>query len=188
VNTVPALRKLLLAPIPATATYCGILILLLFVIVSSVQDILDARADVAASAAMLEQLGGHRSAVARAHPGDVTAPSGSPFLEGGTMTVAGAALLQRVAGAVTRLGGEMVSSQIELPDGRAVKDGRLSIIASCEIGQQNLQPLIYDLEAGMPFLFIEQLSVQAPTSTSGAADGKLRLLLTVSGQWQGDKS
>jgi general secretion pathway protein M len=176
---------LLLTPISAAATYCGVFILLLFVTISSVQDFFDARADVAASAAMLEQLGGRRSTAARAHSIDPAAPSGSPFLEGSTVTVAGAVLLQRVAGAVTKLGGNMVSSQVELHDGRA-KGGFLSIIASCEIGQQNLQPLIYDLEAGMPFLFIDQLAVQAPTSATAATEGKLRVLLTVSGQWQGE--
>jgi general secretion pathway protein M len=184
VNTLPALRKLWLAPIPAAAAYCGILVLLAFAIASSIQDVLDARADVAASTAMLEQLGGRRLSSVRKQSTDVTAPSGSPFLEGGTVTVAGAVLLQRVAGTVTRLGGAMVSSQVELPDGRT-KAGLLSIIASCEIGQQSLQQLIYDLEAGMPFLFIDQLSVQA--SAAGATEGKLRVLLTVSGQWQGEK-
>jgi general secretion pathway protein M len=185
-NPVFNLRKVLLMPIPAATAYCGIVVLLLFVIVSSVQDILDARSDVAASATMLEQLGGHRSTAARARATAVTAPSGSPFLEGSTVTVAGAALLQRVAGAVTRLGGNMVSSQVELPDGRA-KGGSLSIIASCEIGQQSLQQLAYDLEAGMPFLFIDQLSVQTPTTVTGATEGKLRVLLTVSGQWQDER-
>jgi general secretion pathway protein M len=34
----------------------------------------------------------------------------------------------------------------------------------------------------MPFLFIDQLAIQAPTSSTG--EGKLRVLLTVSGQWQ----
>jgi len=186
VSFVATLRKVLLMPIPAATAYCGILVLMLFVVVSSVQEVLDARADVAASATMLEQLGGRRSAPTQARVSDTTAPSGSPFLEGSTVTVAGAALLQRVAGAVTRLDGNMVSSQVELPDGRS-KGGFLSITASCEIGEQSLQQLVYDLEAGMPFLFLDQLSVQAPTTAAGAADGKLRVLLTVSGQWQGEK-
>jgi general secretion pathway protein M len=34
----------------------------------------------------------------------------------------------------------------------------------------------------MPFLFIDQLAVQAPAISSG--EGKLRILLAVSGQWQ----
>jgi general secretion pathway protein M len=111
-------------------------------------------------------------------------PSGSPYLEGATVTVAGAALLARVAGAVTRLGGNVLSSQLDV-QGTQAKAGFVSMIASCELDQPALQPLIYDLEAGMPFLFIDQLSVQAPAISSG--EGKLRILLAVSGQWQGAK-
>lgn len=59
------------------------------------------------------------------------------------------------------------------------------MIASCEIEQVGLQPLLYDLEAAMPFLFVDQLTVQAPTSSAG--EGKLRILLAVSGQWRGAK-
>jgi general secretion pathway protein M len=69
--------------------------------------------------------------------------------------------------------------------GTQSKAGFVSMVASCEIDQPALQPLIYDLEAGMPFLFIDQLAVQAPITSSG--EGKLRVLLAVSGQWQGVK-
>jgi len=111
-------------------------------------------------------------------------PSGSAFLEGATVTIAGAALLQRVASAVTKLGGNVLSSQLDL-QGTQAKAGFVSMVASCEIDQPVLQPLIYDLEAGMPFLFVDQLVVQAPTVTSG--EGRLRIVLAVSGQWQGVK-
>jgi general secretion pathway protein M len=178
------LRKtLILSPIPAATLYGGGLFLLLFICVSSIQDVVDAHADVTASAAMLEQLDGRRP-TGREQVSGADAPSGSPFLEGSTVTVAGAALLQRVAGAVTKLGGNMLSSQVEL-QGNQAKAGFLSMIASCEIEQRNLQPLIYDLEAGMPFLFVDQLAVQAPATASASGEGKLRVLLTVSGQWQG---
>ena len=106
------------------------------------------------------------------------------FLEGATVTVAGAALLQRVAGAVTKFGGNVLSSQLDV-QGTHAKAGFVSMIASCELDQPALQPLIYDLEAGMPFLFIDQLAVQA--STTPSSEGKLRILLAVSGQWQGAK-
>jgi general secretion pathway protein M len=185
--TVPAtLRKTIItSPIPAATLYGGIVVLLFFICISSIQDVFDARADIAASAAMLEQLDGRRLA-ARGQSADATAPSGSPFLEGSTVTVAGAVLLQRVAGTVTKLGGNMLSSQIEL-QGTQAKTGFLSIIASCEIEQRSLQQLVYDLEAGMPFLFVDQLVVQAPATFAASGDGKLRDLLTVSGQWQGRK-
>jgi general secretion pathway protein M len=184
-NLAAALRNSFAAsPILAAAAYAGLVFALLFMVVTSIVDILDQRAAVASAAAMLDQLEGRSTAASGRRPADVLMPSGSAFLEGATVTVAGAALLQRVAGAVTKLGGNVLSSQLDL-QGTQSKAGFVSMVASCEIDQPALQPLIYDLEAGMPFLFVEQLAVQAPTSSSG--EGKLRILLAVSGQWQGMK-
>jgi general secretion pathway protein M len=184
-NLTAALRKSFTAsPILAAAAYAGLVFALLVMVVTSIVDILGQRAAVAASAALLEQLEGRSAAASGGRFADVLMPSGSAFLEGATVTVAGAALLQRVAGAVTKLGGNVLSSQLDL-QGTQSKAGFVSMVASCEIDQPELQPLIYDLEAGMPFLFVEQLAVQAPTSSSG--EGKLRILLAVSGQWQGMK-
>ena len=53
--------------------------------------------------------------------------------------------------------------------------------------QASLQKVLYDLEVGMPFLFVDQLVVQIPASLAESRDGKLRILLAVSGQWQGAK-
>ena len=177
-------RSFAASPILAAAAYAGLVLGLLAIVVSSVVDILDQRAAVASSAAMLEQLEGHKALAAGGRSADAGMPSGSAFLEGATVTVAGAALLQRVAGAVTKLGGNVLSSQLDV-QGTHSKAGFVSMVASCELDQPALQALIYDLEAGMPFLFIDQLAVQAPTASSG--EGKLRILLAVSGQWQGAK-
>ena len=114
-------------------------------------------------------------------------PTGSPFLEGQTLTVAGAALLQRVADAVTKVGGNVLSSQVDV-QGVQAKDGYVSVLASCEVEQAAMQRLLYDLEAGMPFLFVEQFVAQAPqTGRRRQPSGRMRLLLAVSGRWQGDK-
>lgn len=110
-------------------------------------------------------------------------PTGSPFLEGPTVTVAGAALLQRVAGAVTRLGGNVLSSQVDVSS-TAAKPNFVSLLASCEIDGPALGALLYDIEAGMPFLFVDQLVVQAPQSIGRVETGKLRVMLGVSGQWR----
>jgi general secretion pathway protein M len=55
--------------------------------------------------------------------------------------------------------------------------------------QPALQKLLYDLEVGMPFLFVDQLDVQVPQTTAAneTAVGKIRVVLGVSGQWQGNK-
>jgi general secretion pathway protein M len=156
---------------------------LLVVAASSLIDLFSERASVAAAAAMLEQLEGRKPFSADKRSGEVGAPSGSAFLEGATVTVAGAALLQRVAAAVTKAGGNVLSSQLDVQGGPNAKAGFISMVANCELEQAALQSLLYDLEAGMPFLFVDQLDIQVPT----AGEGKLRFLLGVSGQWQGAK-
>jgi general secretion pathway protein M len=182
-NPAATLRKSLVnSPAVAATAYAALVIVLLAVAASSLIDMLSQRASVAAAAAMLEQLEGRKVPAAGGRSGDASAPSGSAFLEGATVTVAGAALLQRVASAVTKAGGSVQSSQLDL-QGPQAKTGFVSMVANCELDQSALQSLIYDLEAGMPFLFIDQLDIQA----TGSGDGKLRFVLGVSGQWQGAK-
>lgn len=172
------------SPFVAAAVYATLVVALLAVVASSVVEIFDRRAAVGASSALLEQLEGRRPPGQSGRAFDSAMPSGSAFLEGATVTVAGANLLQRVASAVTKLGGNVLSSQLDV-QGTPSKAGFVNMIASCEIDQSALQPLIYDLEAGMPFLFVDQLAIQASNNTAG--EGKLRILLAVSGQWQGAK-
>jgi general secretion pathway protein M len=69
--------------------------------------------------------------------------------------------------------------------GTQSKAGLIGVIASCEVDQPALQQLLYDLEAGMPYLFVEQLVVQAPVASAGGQEGRMRVLLAVYGQWQG---
>jgi general secretion pathway protein M len=185
-NQNATLRRFLAKPVFAASSYLCVMILLLFVIGSSFTDLLNRRAEVAASRAMLEQFDGRKVTAAGRRGVDDGSPAGSPFLEGATVTIAGAALLQRVTAAVTRLGGNVLSSQIDL-QGTQSAAGFLSIIASCEIEQGGLQQLLYDIEAGQPFLFIDQLSVQVPASAAPTGEGRLRVMLSVSGQWRGTK-
>ena len=186
-STFAATRKFIEAsPIVAATIYVGAVVALLFTAVTSVVDIIGQRAEVGAAAAMLEQLEDRKAVTPGGAHGDVSMPSGSAYLEGATVTIAGATLLQRVAGAVVKLGGNVLSTQLDL-QGSPSKTGFISMIASCEIDQPQLQQLLYDLEAGMPFLFVDELVVQTPLSASGPGAEKLRILLTVSGQWRGAK-
>jgi general secretion pathway protein M len=102
------------------------------------------------------------------------------------VTVAGASLMERVVGAIARLGGTIVSSQVDL-QGTEAKDGFIAVSVSCEIEQESLQKLLYDLEAGMPFLFVDQMVAQTPEGAASAVGSRLHLLISVSGQWQGAK-
>src|SRR5579862_4880906 len=183
-NLAATLRKSLVSsPIIASAVYAGLVVVLVIVAASSLIDLYNQHASVAASAAMLEQLEGRKPLTADKRSGEAGAPTGSAFLEGATVTVAGAALLQRVAAAVTKAGGNVLSSQLDVQGGPNAKAGFISMVANCELEQSALQSLLYDLEAGMPFLFVDQLDIQVAT----AGESKLRFLLGVSGQWQGVK-
>jgi general secretion pathway protein M len=185
-NQAATLQKFLGKPLPAAAAYAGVMLLALFVIAGALADMLGKRADVGAARAMLEQFEGRKATASRVSSAEVQGPAGSPFLDGATVTVAGAALLQRVSAAVTRLGGNVLSSQVDL-QGTQSKAGFVTVIANCDIDQPSLQKLLYDIEAGMPFLFVDQLVVQAAAGFSAGGEGKLRVLIAVSGQWQGAK-
>ena len=112
------------------------------------------------------------------------APPGSPFLDGDSITVAGAALLERLTGAVARAGGNVASFEVE-PERAESKDGYVKVIANCEMDPEALQGLLYDIESGQPFLFIDQLVVQAPQPNS--VGPQMRVLLGLSGMWSGAK-
>jgi general secretion pathway protein M len=174
------------SPYVATLAYVGLIIVLIAAAALSAKGVLDRRAEVDGLAEILARLEGRRASVARnMTTPDAPAASGSYVLQGATVTIAGAALLQRVVGSVTRFGGSVLSSQVDL--GTQAKDGVINVIASCDMEQSVLQQIVYDIEAGMPFLFVEQLSVQAPTTSTNSGNGKLRVLLSVSGQWQGPR-
>lgn len=153
------LRKVFLSsPALAASLYGLVVIALLWLIANSLVDLL-ARYDQRNSAAdMLAQFEGRPVRGERRGKNNSAAPQGSAFLDGKTVTVAGAALVQRVAEATTKVGGNVLSTQVELQS----KAGFVSVVASCEIEQPAVQQLLYDLEAGLPFLFVDQLVVQAP--------------------------
>jgi len=182
----PIDRYLARYPGIATLAYGLVIVLLLLIGWSTLSDLYERYTQYAAAGELLDQLEGRKPMPGGAKPGAEAAPTGSPFLEGPTVTVAGAALQQRVTGAVSKVGGNVLSSQVELEGSSKAKQGFVSLVASCEVDQPALQQLLYDLEAGMPFLFVDQLVVQAPQASAGEeAGGRMRVLLGVSGQWQG---
>jgi general secretion pathway protein M len=179
-------RYLARYPSVAVAAYGALVVALLAVIWLSGSSLLERRAALADSLDILARLEtGQQKGTAARSPGGAV-PAGSPFLGGETITVAGATLLQRVAGAVAQYGGTVQSSQVDL-QGPQAKDGFVTLVISCEVEQEGLQKLLYDLEAGMPFLFIDQLVVQGPQPTMVAAEARMRVLLAVTGQWKGNK-
>jgi general secretion pathway protein M len=175
-------------PSGAAILYVGLVLLFAVIVWTTAVDMLDRRDAIAASADVLSQLESRRPATLRAGGAGETAAAaaGSPMIEGATVTIGGANLLQRVSAAVTRFGGNILYTQVDL-QGSQSKQGFISVTVSCEVEQPALQQLLYDLESGMPLLFVDQMVTQGPAVPGTLPEGKLRVVMSVSGQWQGSK-
>lgn len=131
----------------------------------------------------LAALEGRRPNIANASGAGSSSSTESPFLEARTVTLAGADLQRRLEQAAAKANAAVSSEQIDLA-GPGAKDGFILLTASLEIAQPALQGLIYDLETGMPYLFIESLDIQSPLATGGDAQGPMRVTLSISGKWE----
>lgn len=178
----PARRPMGLRPLLATLGYGVLVLALLAIAANALLDLMARRAAVDEAATTLEQLERRRLGLGRP-AGNGTAPSGSPFLEGPSVTIAGAALMQRLSAAVSDADGHITSSRVEV-QGTPYGPGFLAVSASLDIAQGHLQKLLYDLESGLPFLFVGQLAVR-PAHGSGDDRQGLQVALTVYGQWRG---
>ena len=178
-------RTLTQSPLIAVVLYIAVVGGLLITTGLAVADIFEHQRSLAQTSHLLDQLQGRS---ARGGASSPAGRAGTPFLEGPTVTVAGAALLQRVATAVGNVGGTVQSSQVDVL-GTQAKDGFVGLVVSCEMEQPALQKVLYDLEVGMPFLFVDQLDVQVPQTAASNEAGaeRIRVVLGVSGQWQAVK-
>ena len=183
-NTVT--RTLSHSPLIAVVLYLAVVGGLLVTAGLAIANIFDHQRALAQTSDLLDQLQGRKARGSGASP--AAGRPGTPFLEGPTVTVAGAALLQRVAAAVGNVGGTVQSSQVDVL-GTQAKDGFVGLVVSCEMEQPALQKVLYDLEVGMPFLFVDQLDVQVPQAAASSEAGaeRIRVVLGVSGQWQAVK-
>jgi general secretion pathway protein M len=146
--------------------------------------------DYTAASDLLDRIEGRKLGGDESGLGTALDKSGSPFIEGRTVTIAGAALQHRVVAAIEDAGGNVLSSQVDLQKFES-KPGFISLSVNCEVEQASLQQLLYDLETGMPFLFIDQLVVQMPQSAakfeSGPDTPRMHVQIDVSGQWRMNK-
>jgi general secretion pathway protein M len=170
-------------PLIAVSVYAAVVAACVFATVLAVANVYEQRVALSATTNLLAQLETRSHSVTK--NSDIKLLRvGSSVLEGQTVTLAGAALQERVVMIIGRVGGNVLSSQVDLQG--TPRTGFVSLITTCEADQGALQQLLYELEAGTPFLFIDQLTVQVPQgAVAGAEPARLRILLTVSGYWAG---
>jgi general secretion pathway protein M len=160
----------------ATLIYAGAVCACALATWWAVSDIKDGFSEVAALQGRLRLYEGRAPLAA---PADAS-PRTSPFLEGDTVAIGGAALQKRVADAVREAGGAVVSTELSL-DGA---DGALKLTGNIEIAQAGLQTLLYDLETGAPFVFVDKLSAQSPRVYGQTDNDTLRVALVASWKWR----
>lgn len=110
-------------------------------------------------------------------------PAGSPYIQGQTATVAGAALQQRIGAVLAQAGGAVVSSEVDLREAGA-DNGRIALLVACDLDQNALQRALYEIEAGMPVLTVDRLTAQTAPGDEKSAAPRLRAQLAISGQWR----
>ena len=111
-----------------------------------------------------------------------TAPSAA-FLDAPTAGLA-TAHLQAYLSEVASSQNAILSSYGVEPARRDDPPDSIRIQATLELGQKALQGLLYQLESGTPYVFVDLMTLQ-PASTAGTAgDPALRLTLNLRALWQ----
>jgi general secretion pathway protein M len=164
----------------AAAAYLGVVTAFLVGSVGLIDD-LKGRSDRVAQASLRFDQLSRRSP--RLPPRTPDETGQSLFLSGRTMTIAAATLEQRIKDTVEKSGGALTSSQVE-PDGPNAKDGFVRFTASIEVDQPGIQSILYEIEAGTPYLFIDKLSIQSPEDFGEPEGNHFRMTLAVVGLWR----
>jgi general secretion pathway protein M len=116
-------------------------------------------------------------------PLKVTAAPAAAFLDAPTVGVAGAALQTHVA----HLAGHhatLVSFAVQPSAGTESADS-VRVEASLDINLGALQMLLYDLESGTPYVFVEAMTVRPiAAAQAGAPDAPLRVTLGLRALWR----
>jgi general secretion pathway protein M len=161
--------------------YIALIICPLYITQAILVDVFSVEAKMGGDQELLTKLEAknHLTAPSRGDTGNET--DNSPFVEGSSLTTAGAALQKRVDDAMTKVGGNVLSTSVELQSPEA-KEGYLSLTADAEMDQSAIQPFLYDIEGGYPFLLVNSLTLQPKIEQSEPA--RMRMQINISGRWR----
>jgi general secretion pathway protein M len=165
----------------------GALILLLLVCVIGVAAALQVRSDAVQELAERRDIVlrlGARSLSATEADGRTKAPSAA-FLDAPTAGMATAQLQVYLSQVTSRQNAILISFGVE-PARRDDSPDSIRVQATLDVSQKALHELLYQLESGTPYVFVDSLTAQ-PASTSGpgtAGDPILRLMLNLRALWQ----
>ena len=135
----------------------------------------------AEAAALGEQVAALRAREKRIAPQAAQAKLVGPTFVAKTITLAGAALQERVEAAAAAAKGRLVSSKVDVATHAA--EGQVAISAELTLPEPAVQALLFDLETGRPYVFVDGFEARAP---EGEGEN-LHVSLNLSGRWSAEK-
>ena len=168
------------------AVLCLLLLVGTFAVGSALQVRSNAAYELSELRETLSQLTARARSAADARARTTTAAPAAAYLDAGTTGLAAAQLqayLSQVAAAQQAI---VISYGVE-PARREDSPDAIRVQATLEVNQKSVQGLLYQLESGTPYVFVDSLAVQTPSTTDqrGAQeDPKLRLTLNLRALWR----
>jgi general secretion pathway protein M len=92
--------------------------------------------------------------------------TGAGYLDGQNETLVAAALQERLKGAVTQTGGRLNSTQV-LASSEKGQTRRVTVRGQMQMSIGTLQRVLYTLESGSPYLFVDNLDVRPMVGAPG---------------------
>jgi general secretion pathway protein M len=173
----------------STGVLAGSLLVCIIAITVSFQMRSDAAQDLADRGELLSRVEARAKASsdARARSGAV-APAAA-FLDAPTQGLAGAQLQAHLEQMATIHHAVLISSSIEAAKREDPPDS-IRLQATVDLNLQALQTLLYQLESGTPYVFVDSLAVQVSGATSqrAAEDPLLRISFGLRAVWRRGKA
>jgi len=135
---------------------------------------------------MLERLdAAHQRAGKRTAAGGQIAAPETAFLSSQTPGLASAQLEAYLSQLVRAQQASLVSSGVQQPN-KAEPPEIVRIQATMDIGYESLQSLLYKLETGTPYVFLESMTLQPPNNASlnGDRAAPMKVILNLRALWR----
>jgi general secretion pathway protein M len=168
------------------AVLCVLLLVCAFAVGLSLQARSNAANELSERRETLSQLAARARSAADARARTITAAPAAAYLDAGTAGLAAAQLQAYLSQVAAGQQAIVISYGVE-PARREDSPDAIRLQATLEVNQKSVQGLLYKLESGTPYVFVDSLAVQIPSTTDqrGAQeDPKLRLTLNLRALWR----
>jgi len=124
-----------------------------------------------------------RTRIAGLEPAATAPEEAAPdvFLPGATPALAGAALQTTVARTIEGAGGRLIETEMARVEEAEADPGRLDLRVAFDAEIVSLQRILFELETGVPVLFVRSLEIQTAAEASEAPSPPLRVSMLVGG-------